>query len=179
MIWLQKHYIKKLPLVLLLHNHIWFKTQPQSEIHETLTSWWLKSLREGIFFYVTSFWASMCTVYNVKCSSGYIHTTYNKAKLLVVTCVHGLAFLNTATVVGFTFHIKGNSPQLKNDVPLSLHMQKKKHRHIYKVSCNNVHLWSLITSEGCSIASPLWGLIVPKASLHWFYYLAKVAFKPV
>lgn len=50
--------------------------------------------------------------------------TYNKAKLLVVARVHGLALLNVATVVGLALCIEGNSPQLEDDVPLSLHMQR-------------------------------------------------------
>lgn len=53
------------------------------------------------------------------------NATYDKAELLVVTRVHGLALLDAATVVGLTLRIKGNSPQLKDDVPLSLHMQRR------------------------------------------------------
>lgn len=36
--------------------------------------------------------------------------TYNKAELLVVAGVHGLAFLDAAAVVGFALHIESNSP---------------------------------------------------------------------
>lgn len=51
--------------------------------------------------------------------------THNKAELLVVAGIHGLAFLNAAAVVGLALHIEGNSPQLKDYVPLSLHMQRR------------------------------------------------------
>lgn len=51
--------------------------------------------------------------------------TYNKTKLFVVTGVHGLAFLNAAAVIGFTLHIEGNSPQLKDNVSLSLKNHQK------------------------------------------------------
>lgn len=53
-----------------------------------------------------------------------INRTYDKAELLVVARVHGLALLDAATVVGLTLRIEGNSPQLKDDVPLSLHIQR-------------------------------------------------------
>lgn len=55
----------------------------------------------------------------------YTCQTYNKAQLLVVAGVHGLAFLDAAAVVGLHLHVEGNSPQLKDDVPLSLHTQRR------------------------------------------------------
>lgn len=64
--------------------------------------------------------------------------TYNKAELLVVAGVHGLAFLDAATVVGLALHVKGNSPQLKDDVPLSLHMQRR-----ILNSCPEINLYFL------------------------------------
>jgi len=51
--------------------------------------------------------------------------THNEAELLVVAGVHGLAFLDAAAVVRVTLHVEGNPPQLEDDVPLSLHMQRR------------------------------------------------------
>lgn len=51
--------------------------------------------------------------------------TYDEAELLVVAGVHGLALLDAAAVVGLALHVKGDSPQLKDDVPLSLRMQRR------------------------------------------------------
>lgn len=68
-------------------------------------------------------------------------TTYDEAKLFVVAGVHGLAFLNATTVVGLALHVESNSPQLKDDVPLSLHMYKG----ILKC-CPDMHITSLLFS---------------------------------
>lgn len=50
--------------------------------------------------------------------------THNKAQLLVVAGVHGLAFLHAAAVVGLTLHVEGDPAQLEDDVPLSLHVHR-------------------------------------------------------
>lgn len=46
--------------------------------------------------------------------------THDEAQLLVVACVHGLALLHAAAVVGLALHIEGDPPQLEDDVPLGL-----------------------------------------------------------
>lgn len=46
--------------------------------------------------------------------------TNDKAQLLVVAGVHGLALLEAAAVVGLALHVEGDPPQLEDDVPLSL-----------------------------------------------------------
>lgn len=46
--------------------------------------------------------------------------TYDEAQFFVVSCVHGLALLNAAAVVGLTLNVKSNPAQLEDDVPLSL-----------------------------------------------------------
>lgn len=46
--------------------------------------------------------------------------THDEAQLLVVTCVHGLALLHAAAVVGLALHVEGDPPQLEDDVTLGL-----------------------------------------------------------
>lgn len=66
--------------------------------------------------------------------------TYDEAQFFVVSCVHGLALLNAAAVVGLTLNVKSNPAQLEDDVPLSLH------KHRYKTILLHRSLQYLILS---------------------------------